>query len=132
MRILIIEDNPGDQVLLREAFSRTSHKIRLSFSTTVAEAQAILGKESFNLILLDLNLPGKSGKDFLKEFRTDYVYRRIPIIVLTSSSMEKDIAECYTLGASGYLIKPSSYDELEEVIAALCQFWGKEIFSKAA
>ena len=131
MHILIVEDNEGDQLLLREAFKKGGPNIRLTFASTVEEGQTALKGENFNLILLDLNLPGKNGKDFLKEFRGDYVYRRIPVVVLTNSIAEKDITECYALGASGYLTNPSSFDDLEQVVQALCQFWGKEVFAQA-
>jgi len=130
MRILIVEDNEGDQVLLRKAFHYADRQVQLNFVTTTEEAAVLLKKETVNLILLDLNLPGKGGKDFLKEFRSDNIYRKIPIVILTSSEAEKDISECYSLGASGYLTKPSNFKELEEMVEALCHFWGKVTFAR--
>ncbi len=129
MKILIVEDNEGDQDLLQEAFKESALAINPIFADTADKAQSILKKEKpseIKLIILDLNLPRKNGKDFLRELKTDQKFQQIPIIIWTSSTVTTDISECYELGANCFLTKPSTFNELESTIKSLCNFWLKK------
>ncbi len=136
MKILSVEDNEGDQSLLKEAFDRVNPAVEVVFADNADKASAILKEDnkakdkagSIKLIMLDLNLPRKKGTDFLKEVKADPMLKRIPVVVLTSSRAARDIAECYDSGASCYLTKPMNFDEFESLIRAFCQFWLKEVW----
>jgi two-component system response regulator len=134
MKILIVEDNDGDQTLLKEAFQLCEPSIELTFVSNAEDAGALLQKAKTlrqdgmpQVILLDLNLPKKGGKDFLRELKADSVLCKIPVMALTSSRAEADISECYALGASCYLKKPMRFADLENMVSALCKFWDKEV-----
>jgi chemotaxis family two-component system response regulator Rcp1 len=132
MKILVVEDSSGDQRLLKEAFRQCA--VELTFAFDAIDAMKILKAQKNNpldqrcrMILVDLNLPKKNGKELLKDLKNDKDLRRLPVIMLTSSEAEKDIADCYESGASGYLIKPMTFDELESLVAAFCDFWLKKV-----
>jgi two-component system response regulator len=75
------------------------------------------------LILLDLKLPGMSGKDVLKSIKEDSILRKIPVVMLTSSTMEQDIEECYRLGANSYISKPLSFGDFTEKVKSIPLYW---------
>lgn len=132
MHILIIEDSEGDQRILKEAFRRVDPKIQLTFvvNADLALQELKTGKtpaSKASFILLDLNLPKKSGKEFLKELKAHEEFKRIPVLVLTSSQAEIDINECYGLGASCYLRKPMKFQEFQQMVESICAFWAKEV-----
>jgi chemotaxis family two-component system response regulator Rcp1 len=129
-RILLVEDNPGDVRLIREGLEQGSVRCALSVVGDGVEAMAFLhqrGKYARaprpNLILLDLNLPRKDGREVLSEIKGHETLRRVPVVVLTSSEADEDITEVYGLSANCYLTKPVSLDRFMDVVHALQKFW---------
>jgi two-component system response regulator len=128
--ILLVEDNPGDVRLLREAFREARVGSMLYRVEDGVEALAFLRRQGKHraaprpdLILLDLNLPRKDGREVLTEIKLDDDLKGIPVVVLTSSPEEQDLLRTYSLGANYYLTKPVGLDQLAEVIRAIQAFW---------
>ena len=128
--ILLVEDNPDDVDLIAEAFRELSESTRLNVVENGSDAFAYLrGEAAFpsarrpDLILLDLNLPGRSGHEVLRGIKTDPALRAIPLIVLTSSSSPADVQRSYELGANCYITKPNGLDGFERIARQLEQFW---------
>jgi CheY-like chemotaxis protein len=122
--ILLVEDNMADSILAKKAFDIISIPCNLTIAESGDEAIKILrGKNAHDLVLLDLNLPGKSGIDVLRELRIDTQLSRIPVIVLTTSRAEKDVTACYELLANSYVIKPLDFTKFVSFVEALAQFW---------
>ncbi|MGH9630611.1 MAG: response regulator, partial [Bryobacteraceae bacterium] len=124
MEILLVEDNPGDVRLVREAFSHAGIPYRLSVATDGEEALAHLRthnghQPSTDFILLDLNLPGKSGWEVLWEIKQDSMLARIPVIVLTTSTAPKDIQAAYALHANCYLNKPRDLKQFFDLMKSI-------------
>jgi CheY-like chemotaxis protein len=131
-KILLIEDNPADARLIVEAFDGYKVKNNLTIVTDGAEAMDYLNKKGKyqdrdcpSVIILDLNLPKKDGRDVLKDIKDDEKLKRIPVIVLTTSSDEKDIKYSYGNYASAYLTKPSDLGDFIELIGSFEDFWFK-------
>ncbi|WP_222919900.1 response regulator [Natrinema sp. SYSU A 869] len=129
-QILLVEDNPGDVRLTKEAFKQGRIENDLHVVSNGAEALDFLSqREPYadvprpDLVLLDLNLPGKDGEEVLEELKEDPALRSIPIIVLTSSRAEEDIVKSYELHANAYLTKPVDPDEFIETVRAFEKFW---------
>jgi chemotaxis family two-component system response regulator Rcp1 len=130
VHFLLVEDNPGDADLTRETLESSKVQIRLSVVCDGAEALDFLrqkGKHSEaqlpDLILLDLNLPKLSGRDVLAEIKASAELRHIPIVVLTSSDAERDIAESYRLGANCYITKPVDWRAFQSIVQGVESFW---------
>ena len=124
--ILLVEDNPGDVRLIKEVFKDEKVMNTLIVAKDGIEALAILkgpSKVIPDLILLDLNLPRKKGLVVLGEIKNDPSLKRIPVVVLTTSSAEEDILKSYNSYASAYLTKPVELDEFIAVIQKLESFW---------
>lgn len=128
--ILLVEDNPGDVRLIVETFREGKIGNRLSVVADGAEALAYLGREepySFarrpQLILLDLNLPRKSGQEVLAEIKQDAELKRIPVVILTSSQAERDITQAYNNHVNCYLTKPVQLENFMAVIRSVQHFW---------
>ena len=127
--ILLVEDNPADAELLSEGIAEAGLDVALSTAGTGQEALDFLRLRSPaperlpGLILLDLNLPGLDGLGVLREIKNAGDLKRTPVLMLSSSSSERDVLACYELGASAYLVKPSNLKELRELMAALRDFW---------
>ena len=128
--LLLVEDNLADIRLTREVLGVWSLPHRLSVARTGEEALTFLRREgvysakpAINLVLLDLNLPGKSGFELLGELKRDTKLRRIPVIVLTTSFMEDDVRKAYDLHANFYIVKPIDLVEFERVSKAIENFW---------
>jgi len=124
--ILLVEDNPGDVRLIKEVFKDGKVVNTLTVAKDGMDAMAILkdsSKELPDLILLDLNLPRKKGLEVLDDIKRDPNLKRIPVIVLTTSSAEEDIIKSYDLYASAYLTKPVELNEFITVIRNLENFW---------
>lgn len=126
--ILVVEDNPGDVDLLRESLG--CEGTRLHVACDGAQALEFLRRrEQFemsprpDLILLDLNLPKRSGESVLEEIKTDPELRRIPVVIFTSSSSAADISRSYELGANCYVTKPVDLAHFETVVRSLETFW---------
>ncbi len=129
-KILLIEDNPGDIRLTQEAFKDSKIPIELSVVTDGVEAIDFLRKrnkysnaETPELVLLDLNLPKKDGREVLEDIKADSDLRRIPVIVLTTSVAESDIKQSYNLHANCYINKPVDFDAFSKVIELIEDFW---------
>ena len=131
--ILLVEDDPDDVFFLRNIFARCGRADDLQVARDGDEAIAYLsGTDAFAdrnlfpapaLVLLDLKLPKRSGFEVLEWLRKRSALRRIPVIVLTSSESENDIAHAYDLGANSYLVKPIDASTQAEMVKALCGFW---------
>lgn len=130
IEILLVEDNPGDVRLTREAL--TANKIRNTLHVVADGVQALAflrkqGKHANaprpNLILLDLNVPKKDGREVLAEIKGDGNLRRIPVVVLTTSGAEEDILKAYDLNANCYVTKPVNFDSFIQVVKSIESFW---------
>ena len=130
MTILMIEDNPADADLACETLESNQLLLQLFVAVDGIEALDFLFQRGRyadavrpDLIMLDLNLPRKDGRQVLTEVKQDPELRRIPIVVLTSSDAESDIARSYDLGANSYVTKPLDLKGFQEIIRAIEQFW---------
>lgn len=128
--ILIIEDNPGDVELIRQAFKNFKILNSLENVSDGEKAMQFLKKEGSyknaprpDIILLDLNLPRKDGREVLSDIKNDPGLKSIPIIVLTSSSAEEDVVKAYDLHANCYIKKPVDFDGLMNVVQSIDNFW---------
>ena len=124
-KILIVDDDPDDREAIRDAFLENMHQHEYLFIGNSDQLNDHLRMVELYLtiILLDLNLPGKDGRDILKELKESKVFKIIPVIVLTTSSSEKDRIKSYELGASCFITKPASYTELLEVTDCIAKLW---------
>jgi chemotaxis family two-component system response regulator Rcp1 len=130
VEILLVEDNLGDVGLTRETLKDSKLLNHMSVAENGVEAMAFLRREGKygnatrpDLILLDLNLPKKDGREVLAEIKTDERLRRIPVVVLTTSSAEQDILKTYDLHANCYIAKPVDLDQFIGVVKAIEEFW---------
>ncbi len=125
--ILIVEDNPGDVRLIKEALDTSSIKPTLYFVRDGLEATRFLEtrmQDGFpHLMVLDLNLPQKSGFEVLQFVKRHEMLKRIPVIVLSSSQNPEDVAKAYDLHANCYLTKPANFEAFVAVVQALEYFW---------
>lgn len=130
LKILLVEDNPGDVRLTMEALKDAEVPNRLSVVRDGVEAMEFLRRQGQyvaaprpDLILLDLNLPKKDGRQVLKEIKADDTLKRIPVVVLTTSRAEEDILKAYDLNANCYITKPVDLDQFTQVMQAIEVFW---------
>jgi chemotaxis family two-component system response regulator Rcp1 len=130
VNVLLVEDNPGDVRLTQEAFKEAKISIKLDVTMDGAEAINFLRKEGEyanmvtpDLILLDLNLPKKDGREVLKEIKTDDLLKRIPVVVLTTSNAEQDIMKSYNLHVNCYINKPVDFEKFFDIIQKIEEFW---------
>jgi two-component system, chemotaxis family, response regulator Rcp1 len=130
VEILLVEDNPGDVRLTRETLKDFKVPNRLSVVGDGVEAMAFLRREGKyvkaarpNLILLDLNLPKKDGREVLAEIKVDEKLKRIPVVILTTSSAEQDILRTYDLHANCYITKPVDLNQFNAVVKSIEEFW---------
>jgi two-component system, chemotaxis family, response regulator Rcp1 len=130
IEILLVEDNPGDIRLTLELFKDSKIPNKISAVKDGVEAMEFLRQKGEfvsakrpDLILLDLNLPKKNGREVLTEVKADENLRRIPVIVLTGSQAEEDIVKSYNLFANCYISKPVDLDHFVEVIKTIQEFW---------
>jgi len=130
VNILLIEDNPGDVRLTKEAFKESGMNVNLSVVMDGVEALLYLRQEGdYNdvvipdLILLDLNLPKKDGREVLEIIKKDDNLMCIPVVVLTTSGAEQDISNSYRLHANCYLNKPIEFDKFFDLIQKVEDFW---------
>lgn len=128
--ILLIEDNPGDVRLVRESLGRSVGEFNLRVAPDGVEALAYVRRQGQHanapqpdLILLDLNLPRKNGRQVLAELKADESLARIPVVILSSSNASADISAAYGLRANSYVTKPGDLDEFVEAIGTLKSFW---------
>ena len=130
IEILLVEDNDGDVRLTIEALKEGKVRNRLTVARDGVEALQILRKEGKfadaprpDLVLLDLNLPRKDGREVLAEIKNDPGLRRIPVVVLTTSQAEEDIIRTYDLHANCYITKPVGLDNFLQVVKTIDDFW---------
>jgi CheY-like chemotaxis protein len=130
VEILLIEDNPGDVRLTLEALHEGKVKNNLVVAPDGEAALAILRREGAHaeaarpdLILLDLNLPKKDGREVLAEIKADPQLRCIPVVVLTTSKSEEDVLRSYQLNANCYITKPVDLEQFIRVVRAIEDFW---------
>jgi chemotaxis family two-component system response regulator Rcp1 len=130
VEILLIEDNPGDVRLTREAFQEGKITNNLSVVKDGVEAIAFLHQEDKyadaprpDVILLDLNLPRKDGREVLAEIKQDPDLKRIPVVILTTSQAEQDILKTYNLHANCYITKPVDLEQFIGVVRSIEAFW---------
>jgi len=130
IEILLVEDNPGDVRLTQEALKDGKILNNLHVTSDGVEAMAFLHREDRyadkprpDIILLDLNLPKKNGREVLKEIKEDSDLKRIPVVVLTVSSAEQDILKTYNLHANCYITKPVGLDEFLTIVKSIEDFW---------
>ncbi len=128
--ILLVEDNPGDIRLTQEVLKEGKIKNNLNVATDGEEALLYLKKigkykdaVSPDLILLDLNLPKKDGREVLAAIKSDPVLETIPVIILTTSDAQKDITDMYAGRANAYITKPVDFSQFIDVIRAIEEFW---------
>ena len=130
IEILLVEDNPGDARLAMEALREAKVHNNLYWVGDGEEALAFLRREGKHsdaprpdLIFLDLNLPRKDGRQVLREIKADDRWRRIPVVVLTTSQAEEDILKVYNLNANCYITKPVDLDQFIKVVKTIEDFW---------
>jgi two-component system response regulator len=131
LSVLLVEDDPGDVMIAREALAAGRLSTDLHVVTDGVEAMSFLRRideysEAIrpDLILLDLNLPRKSGHEVLAEVKEDPDLRRIPVVVLTTSQAQEDVAKSYDLHASVHVSKPVDFDQFTEVVRQIDDFFG--------
>jgi two-component system, chemotaxis family, response regulator Rcp1 len=130
MDVLLVEDSPGDVNLARESFRAVDVPISLHLAGSGEEAMAYLRREGLHrnaprpdIILLDLTLPGMSGREVLVQIKSDESLRAIPTIILSSSEAVEDIQYCYQHNASSYVRKPAQWDSFASVLLQMNKFW---------
>lgn len=129
--ILLVEDDPGDQKLTKKSLLEAKIVDNVIIAENGEHALEYLERSKNgdrncptpNLILLDLNMPGMGGKEFLKRVKADENFSMIPVVVLTTSDLENDIRESYRLHASGYIKKPVTMDGFQEMMRNLQEYW---------
>lgn len=129
--ILLVEDDLGDQKLIRNSFKNNRIATSLRTCSSGEEALEYLQKNATggddcwlpDLILLDLNMPGMGGKEFLRKIKEDESLSSIPVVVLTTSDSDKDVLESYQLQAAGYVKKPVDLPEFQKVVSELSDYW---------
>jgi len=128
--ILLVEDNPGDIRLTQEAMKESKFNNNLSIATDGVEAMKFLHKKGEfenapmpDLVLLDLNLPKMDGREVLEQMKNDDELKKIPVVILTTSNAEKDIAKSYELHANCYINKPVDLEQFFEVVRTIENYW---------
>jgi CheY-like chemotaxis protein len=128
--VLLVEDDPGDTLMIKEAFEDNKVRNRLSCVSDGEEALAFLRREGEHaeaprpdLILLDLNLPRKDGREVLAEIKDDEELSTIPVVVLTTSEAEEDIVRSYKLHANAYITKPVDFERFIKVVRQIDEFF---------
>jgi CheY-like chemotaxis protein len=131
IRIMLVEDDPGDQKLIRQSILKQKLANEVYVMETGEEALEYLtaakdGEADHlapELILLDLNMPGMGGKEFLRRLKDDEELDTIPVVILTTSDADQDILDSYKLHASGYIKKPVDLPAFQQVMATLENYW---------
>jgi CheY-like chemotaxis protein len=139
MDILVVEDNKADARLAIDAIKERNGYHQVHVVEDGREAMALLRREGRyaktprpDLILLDLNLPHKDGREVLAEVKADTALRRIPVIILTSTQAEVEVQCLYDLGATAYCLKPNNLDEYLNLIQMIVAFWSNRHVRRAA
>jgi CheY-like chemotaxis protein len=130
IEVLLVEDDPGDVLLIREAFADNKVTNRLHVVSDGVEAMEFMRRKGQyadaprpDLVLLDLNLPRKDGREVLADVKSDQDLRTIPVVVLTTSQAEEDVLRSYDLHANAYVTKPVDFDRFIGVVRQVDQFF---------
>jgi CheY-like chemotaxis protein len=130
IEIQLVEDNPGDARLTREALALSKVRNNLHHARDGEEAMAFLRREGRydsaptpDLVLLDLNLPRRDGREVLEDIKNDASLKHIPVVILTSSQADEDILRSYRLHANCFITKPVDLEQLTKVVQGIEQFW---------
>jgi two-component system, chemotaxis family, response regulator Rcp1 len=130
LNILLVEDSPADARFTREALEASGLTTRLAVVHDGAEAMRYLSRQGEyvgarrpDIVLLDLDLPAKDGREVLREMKSDPELRIIPVVMFTTSTREEDITDLYRLHANCYITKPVDFDQFVEVVQAIEHFW---------
>jgi chemotaxis family two-component system response regulator Rcp1 len=130
VEILLVEDNPGDERLTREALKEGKVYSNLYWAKDGVEAMQFLRREGKyagavrpDIVLLDLNLPKKDGREVLQEIKNDDALKRIPVVILTTSKAEEDVLRTYNLHANCYVTKPVDLEKFIVVVKSIDRFW---------
>jgi CheY-like chemotaxis protein len=130
IEILLVEDNPGDARLTREALSTSKIHNNLHHARDGEEAMQFLRREGAfadaprpDLILLDLNLPKRDGREVLDDIKSDPLLLHVPVVILTTSQAEEDILKAYRLHANCFISKPVDLEQFIKVVSSIEQFW---------
>ena len=131
--IVVADDDADDRMLIEDAFEENRFSNRLDFVEDGEELMAYLRREGRfaefsdmplpGLILLDLNMPKKDGREVLAELKADATLKHLPVVVLTTSRAEEDVIRTYDLGVSSFIVKPVTFEGLVEVVRALTNYW---------
>jgi two-component system, chemotaxis family, response regulator Rcp1 len=129
LELLLVEDSPSDVRLIREALRETAVEVKITVAQDGVDAMDYLHRSEAglvrrpDLIVLDLNLPRKNGREVLAEIKSSQNLMRIPVLIMTSSQSDEDISEAYSLNANCYITKPFDLDDYVGVIKAIEDFW---------
>jgi len=127
MTILVAEDDADDRFLIQTAFEEKGYTDKLDFVENGVELISYLtdkGKDDMpRIILLDLNMPKKDGRQVLRELKQHELFKRIPIVVFTTTKNENEIGRCYDLGANTYIVKPTTFNELLFLVEQIRSYW---------
>jgi len=126
-RILLVDDNPGDALLVRLAVQELDELIEVYVVSNGVNIFDALEQHRPNLMLLDLNLPAKSGLEILAEIRSHHRWRATPVLVFTTSASRSDVALCYGAGANGYLLKPNDLNRFGDAVLRTVEYWFKTV-----
>ena len=128
--ILLVEDNPGDVRLTQEAFRESRMPVKLSVVMDGEDALSYLYRRPPyenatrpDIILLDLNIPKKDGREVLCEIKNDLLLKYVPVVVLTTSNAEQDIVRTYNLNVNAYINKPVDFDKFFDIVLKIEEFW---------
>lgn len=130
--VMMVDDDPLDCMLVKNAFAKLDMPINLSICESGAAALELLASHANDDtlpdgFLLDINMPGMSGIDLLQTMKEDKRLRQIPVIMFSSSDRDQDIAACYDKQAAGYIKKPEQHAVLQDLVANLANLWGKHM-----
>jgi len=134
VKVLLVEDDPADAELTEELLSEAMVVVDLEIVQDGVEAMAYLRREGRfaeasrpDVILLDLNMPRKDGREVLQEIRADGELETIPVVVLTTSDADRDVAKSYALGANCYVTKPVGLEQFSDIVRSIEHFWFKVV-----
>lgn len=132
IRIMMADDDPDDRLLLKEALEENRLGNIIDFAVDGQDLMDYLKREGTyanyktplpGLILLDLNMPRKSGREALQEIKSDPDLRRIPVVIMTTSEAEEDILRSYDLGVNSFVVKPITFERLVEIVKSVTDYW---------
>ena len=124
VKILLLEDNPGDVALFETAVKNSDIAVA---STGDAALRSLLGGFTPDVVVLDINVPVRTGLEVLAEIKTDATLRLIPVVIFSNSDRPEDIQQAYKLGAAAYIVKPLELEATENALSAFANFWATQV-----